>query len=231
MDQETLEALVKSLFALIAQGNLQGVGDLLKVNPNLAFSTNPEGTSPVLFAVYCGRAPLAKTIAALRATPLSPFEAAALGEKIQLTRSAERAPEIVNSFAQDGFSLLHLAAFFGHPDCVAILLERGANPNACSKNDAHLHVINSAAAQKDPEKAARTCRLLLEAGADPNAAQKGGYTAAHSAAANGNLDLLKLLASRKAPLDRKTEDGKTPLDVARERDQPAAVAFLQAGNK
>jgi uncharacterized protein len=223
-----MEALVRSLFSLIEQGNLQAVGDVLKVNPSLAFSSNKDGVSPVLFAVYCGRVDLARTIAALRGTAPDLFESAALGDAKAIHMSLNRSPELIDKISKDGFSLAHLAAFFGHCDLLALLLEKGANPNAVSRNDLHLHVVNSAAAQRDHAKALRSVGLLLLAGADANAAQKGGYTVAHSAAAAGNLELLSLLRKQKAALDRKTDDGKTPLDIARERNQPAAIAFLQA---
>ena len=223
-----METVVRSLFALIQQGDLHGVGDILKVNPSIAHATNSAGVSPIMFALYCGRPDMARTLAALRGTAPSLFESAAFGELKAVRLSLERSPDLVNQFAKDGFSLLHLAAFFGHAEMVAYLLEKGGNPNAVSRNDAHLHVINSAAAQKNHDKSTLCVRLLLESGADPNASQKGGYTATHAAAMNGNLDLLRLLKSRKASFDRKTDDGKSPLDLAQDKNQAAAIAFLQA---
>jgi uncharacterized protein len=223
-----MEALVRSLFALIREGNLQGVGDLLKVNPSLAFCTDPSGATPVLYAVYCGRPDFARTLSALRATPNSIFESAALGDEKPLAASLGRSPELAGQFSPDGFTLLHLAAFFGHGAIVGLLLEKGADPNAVSRNEARLHPLNSAAAQRDHAKARQCAEFLLDRGADPNAAQRGGFTAAHSAASTGNLELLRLLKEKGAALSRKAEDGKTPLDIARERNQPAAIAFLQA---
>lgn len=223
-----METLIRSMFALIRDGHLQPVTDLLKANPALAFSTDASGVTPVLYAIYCGRNDMARTLSALRATAGSVYESAAFGDIKPIRAALERSPDLPKQFAKDGFSLAHLAAFFGHPELVALLLEHGADPNAVSRNDAHLHLLNSAAAQKDHAKAAKTVEILLAAGADPNAAQHGGFTAAHSAASSGNLEVLRLLKAHKAALDRKSEDGKTPLDIARERNQPAAIAFLQA---
>ncbi len=223
-----METLVRSLFSLIQAGNLGAVTDLLKGNPSLAFATDANGMSPVLYAIYCGRVDMARTLAALRATAASVYESAAFGDLKAIRAALERSPDLPKAFAPDGFSLLHLAAFFGHAEVVAALLEKSADPNLVSRNDAHLHVINSAAAQKDHAKAARTVDLLLKAGADPNASQKGGFTAAHSAAGHGNLEVLRLLKAAGAALDRKAEDGKTPLQIAEERDQAPAIAFLQA---
>lgn len=221
-----MEALTRSLFALIREGNLHAVGDLLKLNPSLAFTTDDSGATPVLYAIYCGRIDLARTLSALRATAPSLAESAAFGDLKPIRASVERAPELATQFSKDGFSLLHLAAFFGHPEVVEFLLSKGADPNAVTKNAAHLHVINSAAAQKDHGKAARTVELLLKAGADPNARQHGGFTAAHSAAFHGNLELLKVLKTHQAAFDRKNDEGKTPHDLAREKGHAAAVAFL-----
>ena len=71
-------------------------------------------------------------------------------------------------------------------------------------------------------------RFLLEYEADPNLAHKKGYTSLHKSAAvrafSGNCDdaqtqIIKLLLSFGADIDARTEDGATPLDIARRNRQ------------
>jgi ankyrin repeat protein len=68
--------------------------------------------------------------------------------------------------------------------------------------------------------------LLLTHGADIKAAQRGGYSALHSAAANGNVKLVNHLIKAGADSCAKSDDGKTPLDFAKERSQADVVEIL-----
>jgi ankyrin repeat protein len=60
-------------------------------------------------------------------------------------------------------------------------------------------------------------RMLIENGADVNVKQSAGTTPLHSAAQNGNLELLILLLEKGAHVDIRMEGGKLPADLAREK--------------
>lgn len=60
-------------------------------------------------------------------------------------------------------------------------------------------------------------KMLLEAGADINVVQMSGATPLHSAAFNGNIELLIVLLEAGANVHPKMEDGKTPADKAFEK--------------
>jgi ankyrin repeat protein len=60
-------------------------------------------------------------------------------------------------------------------------------------------------------------KMLLEAGADINVVQKSGATPLHSAASNGNIELLIVLLEAGAIVDAKMEDGKTASEKAFEK--------------
>ncbi len=57
---------------------------------------------------------------------LNVFEAAAFGDLDRLTELLAEDPELVGVMSGDGFTPLHLAAFFGQADAVRLLLARGA---------------------------------------------------------------------------------------------------------
>ena len=146
------------------------------------------------------------------AAELDLFEAAALGETERVRQLLRDDPGAVAGFSPDGFTPLHLAAFFGHPDAVDVLLEHGARVDVYAEASfAPVAPLGSAAAAGSTEAA----RLLLDAGADVNTrGREGGFTPLHSAAQSGTDDLVRLLLERGADRDARTNDGRTPLDLA-----------------
>jgi uncharacterized protein len=149
-----------------------------------------------------------------RASALDVFEAAALGRLERVRELVDADPAQARAFAADGFHPLGLAAFFGQPEVVRFLLERGADVNAVARNkQVRTTALQAAAASGDNESA----RILLEAGAEVNTAQPGGFTALHAAAANGNTELVELLLRHGADASARTDDGKTAADLAPSR--------------
>jgi ankyrin repeat protein len=98
------------------------------------------------------------------------FGAAATGRIDDLRRALN--DRTVNAFAYDGWTPLHLAAFFGHVDIARALLDGGADVHAVSHNNLANTSLHAATAGKHPDVAL----LLLERGADPLRADAGGYT-------------------------------------------------------
>ena len=150
--------------------------------------------SELLAAVYSGDRSRVEEI--LAADPqLDVFEAAAVGRIERLAELLDADPGLVSAWTEDGFTPLHLAAFFRQPEAARLLVERGALVDVVARND-ELQVtpLQSAAAARQEETAA----LLLERGADPNAQQRGGFTALHAAAQHGDEPLARLLLARGA---------------------------------
>jgi len=189
------------LFDAIKRNDASAIAALLDEDRALLDAASHDIT-PVLFAVYHGHPELAELFVA-RGAQLSPPELAALGDRRALDGD-------LGAYSKDGFPLLGLAIFFGHPGLAREMIERGADVNARARNQARVMPVHAAAAQRDRA----TMALLLDRGADVNARQQLGFTPLHSAASGGDAELAELLLARGADPRAKSDDGKTPADVA-----------------
>jgi ankyrin repeat protein len=190
-------------------GDAAGVERLIGESPELASARGPDGISAILRARYHGHAWIAERLADA-VSELDVFEAAALGRAARVEEAVGADPEVVRAEAADGFTALHLAAFFGQLEVAAVLLEHGAAVDAEAGNPSHVQPLHSAAAGGHAAIAA----LLLERGADPNARQQGGFVPLHSAAARGDQVTARLLLEHGAEADARTDDGRRPIDLA-----------------
>ena len=201
-----------SAFDLIDGGDKDALSAELERDPELAGERNADGLSPVRYALYNGKQELVEPLLDAN-PPLDVFDAAAVGRTRGLEELLDPEPELVTSWSSDGFTALHLAAFFGQEEAAKILVERGAEVNLVARN-ANIHVtpLQSAAAGSHPG----IVKLLLEHGADPNAAQDGGFTPLHSAAQNDDRESAEALLEAGADPSLANDEGKTPADLAGE---------------
>ena len=132
---------------------------------------------------------------------LDVFEAAAFGRTDRLRELLDEDHARVNAFGEDGFHPLGLACFFGHVDAARLLLERGADVNALSRNE-HVQTaaIHAAAAAQGTDESTRyeLVELALEHGADPNLPQGGGFRPIDAARQNGDARVEQLLVEHGA---------------------------------
>jgi uncharacterized protein len=170
-----------------------------------------ETGSAILTALYHQKRDEAERLA--DASPeLTVWEAAALGRNDTLRTLLTRDPATAHLCAADGFFPLSLAAFFGPPETVKLLLDAGADVTAASQNTMHVQALHAAVGQRRADSIA----LLLDRGADPNARQQVGYTALMAAAGAGREDIVSLLLARGADPSLVSDDGKTAASLARE---------------
>ena len=122
-----------------------------------------------------------------------------------------------------GTTPLLRAAKAGDVPVVKMLLEKGANPKAVTRNGVNgiMMAANVAAREEDmtgrnktQREAIETIQLLLAAGTDINAADTQGRTAAHGAALWGLTDVVRFLHKSGANFDVKDKRGFTPIDTA-----------------
>jgi uncharacterized protein len=147
----------------------------------------------------------AEEVARLRAAgaPIGPLEAAGLGDLDALAGAD------LSARTRDGFTPLHLAAYFGGAAAVRAILAAGESPDADAVNTFKVRPIHSATASRDHD----SVRALLEAGADPNVQQQGGYTPLHTAAHSADAELVELLLAHDADCTLPDDEGKIPRDM------------------
>jgi ankyrin repeat protein len=199
----------EELIAAVDAGDAETVARLVGDDPELASARGPDGVSALLHARY--RVDRGVLDALLAADPaMDVFDAAALGHLDRLRARLDEDPEVVRSFAPDGFTALHLAAFFGKTESARTLLEAGADVTTYGTNDLVNQPLHAAAAGRHVE----VCRLLLAAGADAEATQHGGFRPLHQAAHAGDVELVELFLSAGADPSATLPDGRTAADLA-----------------
>jgi ankyrin repeat protein len=210
------------IFEAVQSGDVDAVRQALADDPAAAEQRDDKGLSLLLFALYRDRAEIVDTI--LGAGPdLDVFDAAALGQADRLEAMLRADPTLANAFASDGFTPLHLAVFFGHPEAARLLLEMGAEVNAVARNVMRVMPLHSAVAGRNQA----ACGLLIAHGADVNARQHEGWTPLHGAAEHGDEELVDMLlaqgADPEAPMDR----GQTAADTAAAAGHASLARRLQ----
>jgi ankyrin repeat protein len=180
--------------------------------------------SELLEALYRGEGDrVAELMAA--GPELDVFEAAAVGQTEHLRKLLDDDPDLAAAWAADGFTPLHLAAFFRHPDAARLLVERGAPIDVVARNaEIAVTPLQSAVTAGEEETAA----LLLERGADPNFRHGGGFTPLQTAAHHGSERLVGLLLSHGGDRTRADDAGRTPAAYARDAGHEALAARLEA---
>jgi ankyrin repeat protein len=160
---------VERLVEAAKAGDLRNVRAMLAENFLLASQRLPNGESPLMAALYRGHADVVEALIDAGAE-LDVFAAAATGRVDALRRAlADSTTDVVG---YDGWTPLHLAAFFGHLDAARVLLDAGARVDAVSQNSLANTPLHAATAGKHADVAV----LLLDHGADPRATDAGGYT-------------------------------------------------------
>ncbi|MEJ7748283.1 MAG: ankyrin repeat domain-containing protein [Candidatus Limnocylindrales bacterium] len=197
------------LLAAVSAGDADLVRRLVGADPSLANARGEDGLSALLLARYRFDRPVLDAL--LAADPeMDVFEAAALGRLDRLAICLEKDSGAGRAMAADGFTALHLAAFFGKAEAARVLLQAGARVDAVGANALANQPLHAATAGRHFE----VCRVLLAAGADVNASQHGGYTPLHQAAQNGDVELAELFLSAGANVAAAAEKGLTAADLA-----------------
>ena len=195
----------------IAAGDLERVQSAIGDDPVAAAARREDGLSAVTLAAYHGQGAILEALLAA-GPPLDVFEAAIAGRDERVSELLSERPELARAEGPDGYTALHLAAFFDHPSIVDMLLESGANPNHVAPGQGNRTPLHSAAAAPSRDAVAS----LLAAGADPDASQEGSFRPIHEAAQNGDEALVDLLLANGADPSLTTGDGRDAAALARD---------------
>jgi ankyrin repeat protein len=213
---------VKELFDAIRGGNLAKVRELIESDRALVDARDDNGVPALAVAKYNGQGEIADLLAR-NGTSLDVHLAAMIGDTVRVRELLAADPGLIAAHSADGWTPLHLAAFFGQAETAALLLGAGADVNARSSNTMANHPLHAAVAGRANDVA----RILLAKGADVNARQHGGWTPLQGAAQAGNVDLVRILIAAGADVSARADNQQGALDLALTRGHQEVVQVLE----
>jgi len=212
----------EDFFDAIRTGDQTRVRTLVEANPSLLSAKDSQGLGPFTVARYSRQNAIAEFLLT-RGVELDIFAACIAGRRDRVRELLIEDATLIAAHSHDGWTPLHLAAFFNFPDVAADLLARGADVHARSINAMRNTPLHAAVAGGSTAIA----RTLLEHGADANARQEGGWTPLHAAAQSGNIEILQLLIDAGATVRVPADNRQTPGDLALTRGHQGAVDILE----
>lgn len=210
------------IFDVVRAGDAAGLQALLAAQPAVVNARNDRGHSPVLIAQYHHKHELVTML--LAAGPeLDIFDVASVGRSDRVAEWLDRDPSLLNAYSADGFYPLGLAAFFGHPETVQLLLARGADVAQVARNPMRVQPLHAAVGGRSAD----AVRMLVEAGAPIDAKQQKGFTPLHAAVHQGNVELTTYLLAHGADPKLQNDEGKSAIGLAAEADNSAILKLLK----
>jgi uncharacterized protein len=211
----------QQFFDAIKAGKVDDVRRLVQQNPSLKQARDASGASAILVAAYNMKPDVVSALVELGA-PVDIFEASVLGQVDRIQEILRGNPSRVSEHAPDGFTPVALAAFFGQPAAVTVLIAAGADVNAAATNALKVAALHAAVAGGKLE----IVKAVLEAGGDPNAQQQAGFRAIHEAGIKANRALAELLIAHGADPSLPNDAGTTAIDLAREKGHAEFADWL-----
>jgi ankyrin repeat protein len=201
---------VKTFHEHVKAGNLDAVRADLAAQPALLNATNEAGQCAYLLSKYYRQPKVADYLLELKPN-LDVFTLCVAGHASDVLAKIDKEPELLEAHSTDGWTPLHLAAFFGWADLANALVDRSADVNGRSTNSMKNTPLHAAAA----------------GGAQPNATQEGGWTALHAAAQSGNRAMAETLLANGADVNQRADNNQSPLDMALLKGHQDLVELLE----
>ncbi len=212
---------MKQFFDAIKSGDVPQVTALLDQDPSLV-NAQDNGQPAIFTAKYHRQGEIAELLES-RGAEIDVFSAAMLGRTEKLDELLKANRSLASMVSRDGWTALHLAAFFDAEPAARLLLNTGAPVNARSTNPMNNMPLHAAAASRN----SGIVKLLLDHGASPNAQQHGGWTPLHAAAQNGDVLMASILIESGATVNVRADNNQSPLDLALTKGHQDMVEFLE----
>jgi len=212
----------KEFFDAIRAGDRGKVSAMLDADRTLLAAKDDKGLGAFIAAKYSQRNDIAALLVE-QGVELDLFAACMAGARDRVTAIVDGDRSLVNGYSHDGWTPLHLAAFFAQPAVVEVLLAHGADVHARARNGTTNTPLHAGAAGRNLD----VVRALVEHGANVNARQEGGFTALHSAALNGDVEMARLLISHGADVQARATNNQNALDLALTKGHQAMVNLLE----
>ena len=139
-------------------------------------------------------------------------------EKIKAITAKDE--KVVNERLEKDETMLTIAAYNGHYDVVAFLIDKGANIHLRNQSN------NNALINASIKGHADVVKLLIDQGAKINARGNGGKTALHYAAQNNRTDVVKLLVDNNCYINPQDDENRIPLTYASWSGNPEIIKTL-----
>ena len=200
-----LPAQDSSIFHILKTGSYQQLERFLRHNPNAINDTDPNGITPLVFAVETENVKVVKLLLHYGADPLEPYRTS-YDEKGRLTSlynafsealGSPKKEEILKLFIRSGVDInepvlyydigekrqmkhyyLPMIVWRGSPNILSFLIKRGADPTVKFREKrSMLHMVTSPHTLENDDLT--KLRILIKGGADPNELDDKGRTLLH----------------------------------------------------
>lgn len=229
--EENVRQLKNEMLGAVKDNNLDKVRQLLEVDEKLKDAKYEEGHTAVLMAAYY-RANEIREFLLEKGAELNLYEAASVGNTARVKEWLNETPKLINSYSFDGYTPLGLAAYFGHEETAAFLLDAGADVNLKGKDGRLNNTPLHASIAGDH---INIVKLLLKHNADINSQCMGesreGFTPLHVAIHFNRLEMVKLLLEHGASPTIPNQNSLTPLAYALEKGNTAIAELIQSASK
>jgi len=209
------------IFDVIRAGDVARLRALIAADGSVVNTRSEKGYSPVLIAQYHRKPDCLGVLLAARPV-LDIWDAASVGATARVAELLDADPGLLNAYAPDGFFPLALAAFFGHPETVKLLLARGADVGQAARNPMKIQALHSAVTNS-----LETVKMLVDAGAPVNAKQDKGYAPLHEAVNRGDVEMTRYLLAHGADPKQQNDDGKSAIGIAADKGNQDILKLLK----
>lgn len=211
------------LLDAIMKGEMDKVKTIAAESPKLIFEIWEGGNTALGIALFGGRHKnIVEYLLSIDAA-VSHWDMAALGRVDDLEKAIKEDSEKLSARNPTGFTALHVAAMNDQCEAIKTLLSLGIDPDIESTGQIEastLELVVATTANFD------SIKMLIEAGADVKRKVIGGGAYLHLAVNTASVEKVKYFLDRGVDPTMTDDEGKTALDVAKEREMNEVAEFL-----